>query len=147
MDEWLKFLAFILLIIILGSLPSLWNGADHAGWIPHHQATKVWSPDGKPWEAGEYLDCVASPRPPLTDPKHASSGIEFLSCARTAEWDKEGVSLTEKEMQVTYWGRIAIPYPESAKLYHNDLTVPFDKWRFRWHCRRNSSDVTCWAVN
>jgi hypothetical protein len=54
-------------------------------------------------------------------------------------------------MEVNYWGRIAIPYPESAQLYSELATTPdsapYDERPFRWRCRRNQSSVTCWAMN
>jgi|SRR5271169_2903872 len=125
---------------------------DDRGWIPHRQVTSVWSPVERPWGIGEYLDCVASPRGgALTKPGYGSTGIGSLGCAR--DWEREGSQghLEPQDVQVTYWGKIAIPYPESARLYRETMTTPdsapYTKRPFRWRCRRKKSSVTCWAVN
>jgi len=124
---------------------------DKIGWIPHGQITSVWSPAEQPWAIGEYLDCIASPRGgTMTKPGYGASGIASLGCAR--DWEREtNENLRAQTVQVTYWGRIAVPYPESARLYRRLLTTsdsaPHDRLPFRWRCRRNHSSVTCWAVN
>lgn len=129
-----------------------WRRLDDVGWIPHRQITRIWSPVERPWVVGEYLECNASPRPPMTDPRQNSPGIDFLICARDREWEARTKANTgPNDVRVTYWGRVAIPYPESAELYRKILTTPdsshYYNWPFRWRCLRNKSSVTCWAVN
>lgn len=160
----MKKVAFIVLAAMLGALVGFiaWGPLDKRGWIPHHQVTSVWSPVERPWQIGEYLDCAASPRGgTLTKPGYGSTGVASLGCAR--DWEYRGTEkgtltgraeafhLTPQDVQVTYWGRIRIPYPESAQLYRQMLMTQdfsaFDKLPFRWRCRRNQSSVTCWAVN
>jgi hypothetical protein len=124
---------------------------DYAGWIPHRQVTATWSPVDQPWAVGEYLDCTANPMPPLTDPRRNSPGIDSLGCARNWERERGEENLSKREVQVTYWGRISIPYPESAELYKKIMTTPnsahYYDWPFRWRCRRNETSLTCLAVN
>jgi hypothetical protein len=120
------------------------------GWVPHRQLTHVWVPVEQPWGIGEYLNCTAQPLTPLITPP-GSSGIENLDCVRSSEWERNNGHLRPEDVEITYWGRIAIPYPESAQLYRKIMTTPDsapdDKRPFRWRCRRNEASVTCWAVN
>ncbi len=138
--------AIVALIVVFGAF-SQWREIDRCGWIPHHQLTRVWAPGRANWSVGEYVECAAQPRAPLMWPP-GSSGIENLSCTRRSD---NNSTLLPEDVEVTYWGRIAIPYPESAQLYRKIVTTPesapYDKLPFRWHCRRNASSVTCWALN
>ncbi|MGA8735803.1 MAG: hypothetical protein WB558_17935 [Terriglobales bacterium] len=141
--------ATVAALVVFGAF-SQWREVDHYGWIPHRQLTHVWVPVEQPWGVGEYLNCRASPRAPMTAPP-GSPGIENLACVRRSESEQNNGHLLPEDVEVTYWGRIAIPYPESAQLYRKIMTTPdsapYDKLPFRWHCRRNESSVTCWAVN
>jgi hypothetical protein len=140
--------AMIGLIIVV--LVDEWHELDHMGWIPHRQITHVWAPDEQPWQIGEYLDCMAQPRASMITPP-GSPGIENLACMRMLGNEDRNGHLRPQDVEVTYWGRIAIPYPESAQLYRKIMTtpdtVPYDKRPFRWRCRRGESFLTCWAVN
>ena len=142
--------ALVAVPVVLVALfaPIAWHIIDRMGWIPHRGLTRVWVPVETPWVIGEYLDCVAAPRPPMTAPP-GSPGIDNMGCMRGWEADRE--HLRPEDLEVNYWGRIAIPYPESAELYRRIMTTPasapYDERPFRWRCRRNKSSLTCWAVN
>ena len=142
-------LATGIILVAVFSAPA-WHRIDSLGWIPHRQVTRVWCPVERPWAVGEYLECRASPLPPVTDPKHNSPGIGRLACARDWEWEDDQSHLRAQDIQVKYWGRIAIPYPESAQLYLKEMTTQngtYDEAPFRWRCSRNELSVTCWAIN
>jgi hypothetical protein len=143
--------ASILALVVVGGVDRL----DEMGWVPHRQVTRVMVPVEQPWVFGEFLDCVAEPHPGMTIRGYGSNWIDSarwidsLACAR--DW-KNG-HIMQQELQVTYWGRTRIPYPESARLYArlmavrtNDPSYPYNS-PFRWRCRRNNTSVTCWAVN
>jgi hypothetical protein len=143
------------LLVIVAAIPALglliaWRSLDRMGWVPHRQLTHVWVPVEQPWGVGEYLNCTAQPRTPLITPP-GSPGIENLGCARSSEWERNHGYLRSEDMEITYWGRIAIPYPESAELYRKIMTTPdsasYDRGPFQWRCRQNGASVTCWAVN
>ena len=144
-------LAFLITIVADGASRG-WRSLDRSGWIPHRQVTRVWFTAEQPWTIGEYADCTASPKGGMLE-KRGSPGIDLLVCARSSEWEsnQNRLTLAPQELQVTYWGRIAIPYPESEGLYSRILTTPdsapYYKRPFRWRCRHNESSVVCWAIN
>ncbi len=145
----LAVLAVVATVVVLVSFDG-WHELDHMGWVRHRQLTHVWVPIEQPWQIGEYLDCTGQPRAPMLWPP-GSPGIENLGCMRSLEWEGNKEHLRPEDVEVIYWGRIAIPYPESAQLYRKIMTTPdsapYDKRPFRWRCRRNESSLTCWAVN
>lgn len=136
-------------ILAIGAFIS-WRSLDRMGWVLHRQLTHVWVPVEQAWGVGEYLNCTAQPRTPLITPP-GSPGIENLGCVRGSERERNNGHLRAEDMEISYWGRIAIPYPESAELYRRIMatsdSAPHKEWPFQWRCRRNEASVTCWAVN
>jgi hypothetical protein len=128
-----------------------WRSLDKMGWILHRQITSVWSPVEQPWAIGEYLDCIASPRGgTMMKPGYGSPGIASLGCTRDRQRETSE-NLRAQDVQVTYWGRVAIPYPESARLYRRLMTTTYfgdSANEMGAYCGVWSlASVTCWAVN
>jgi len=166
-------LPYIVVIFIVIAVPFAWNNLDRAGWIPHRKVIGTYIGQNG-WTPGEYRDCVALPTDDgkLTRVNRGVFG-GILACDLEGHEVEDLRTVVPHQVDVTFWGRVhrddmivnedywrelkrrndicaEAPKNELEGTAHRDLCEEekhIGKIEWRWRCRRNTSSVTCWALN
>jgi hypothetical protein len=107
-------------LLILGQ-----RACDRSGYWPHSEQTRVYT--GADWPRNEERKCAALPREDGT--------IYFLGCVDSIQ-NFDEATMTK----VTFWGKTE--RPDRFQALHSEA---MDGWH--WRCKKNSSSITCYAVN
>lgn len=154
---WLLF-AGVAVVIAINSYTDL----DNSGWISRNHDTPIWIQGN--WLVGEYRDCqmlTTTPPAGIVLSQHAQSELPRLLCGENGS-DVVAGSLSEFESEMSNLTGAA---PTSAAIwsggdwsgmdsYFHVLPVRYngrierpDRVYISWHCQRNTSALTCWALN
>jgi hypothetical protein len=156
----------IAFVALLALLPNAWRYLDKAGWIPHREVIGTYVGQNG-WTPGEYRDCIALP---TSDGKLARVSSGILACDLEGHETEDLRTVVPHQLEMTFWGRVErhdmgvndeelrrrnaicaeAPKNEQERTARRDLCDEekhIGKIEWLWRCRRNSSSVTCWALN
>jgi len=111
---------FGFLLLVGMCLVAAWNWTDSEGWIPHQKDTTITA--RADWFDGEIKDCISYvPQAGTVGSKDGGSAVAELYCD----------SGPEREVSVTFWGRLSQPEYDVVN----------------WKCKRDSGGFTCYELS